>query len=850
MRHYSKLFAFLLILCLLAGCSGGAGKGSGSAPGAESDKPAASGTESAASEEVEQIPGTYVSSDGWIVDYDPELIEIGDEDEHSVEFLYTGEQEGDNYLIIEYIPGKQPQEVLTEQIEDFDEEAVEREEGFIGPDRWYFGALVDDSDEVEITIDYKSMEYKDGVLLSTIHTTPASEGALEFLMDDALHDIVNSMTFAEEEPQTMFSYYPGTYKRTADAEDAPDTVVLYEDHSGSLISEGEDDEEDETIVIWTSTELVGRNEAASWEYTIEGDNLYLNLDDDWVEYAKDTSIAAESGGKAESSSVKEMIAQQNEKAHNGADAAGQITPAADPAAQSVPAADTAALGTSAAETAAAGTTAAETAAVNPVISEKDAEKYQKEIEDLYSKDGPGTIGRIHKMQAFLMELALHAKTKNPDFKIVLQGAEYLGFKDGNIKNELDPSMMALIDGWGIEGMVGKDSSLPPNSLQRPYIALSQAGKYISDSTVITSEEDLESYLAKAKSWGVVPFPRIGGELAQELYPGQRWAENFDYFWVEDPETIGLSEYVDGSRNVFNLKDAGTYLYNINGRPYDNWNLWDQEEAVFEEGAGDRTRITDSYGCGLLVPSENGPYKPVGEDPDDESIAEITDEYGDHWDWWWREAGLDENSGREAWLDAIRNSDYDVVYIDSCYNHRAGPDQLTPLTKEEVESLKTKPDGGRRQVLSYLAIGTAEQNRWYCQDDWKWHDPTNLNSTYSMKTGEVQWIGNRSYYIPFEATETGGEAEGDPIPSWLAFSFGYQYPEESVVQWWHKDWRDIIINGGGKYSNIATGDNTSSLDRIMDQGFDGVYLDNADSCWDDAWFSYEDYWAERGGIPTE
>lgn len=836
MKKVSSFLAFLLILCLLAGCSGGAGQGAGSTPAA-GDASQDAGTEASASETIEQIPGTYVSSDGWIVDYDPELIEIGEEDEHRVEFLYTGEQVGDNFLYIEFIPDKQPQEVLTEQIEDFDEDAIEREEGFIGPDRWYFGASVDDSDDLQVTIDYKSMEYKDGVLLSVIQTSLATEGALEYLMDDSFHDIVNSMTFKDAEPQTMFSYYPGTYKRTADAEDAPDTVVLYEDHSGSLLSE---DGEDETIVIWTSNELLGRNEAVSWEYTIEGNYLYLNLDDDWVEYEKDASIAPEFGGKAESSSVKEMLDQQSEKARNDAAASVQGTPAADAAVQAAPAADAAAEGA----------TAAETAAAAQEISEEDAEKYEKEIEELYTKDGPGTLGRIHKMQAFLMELALHAKTRNPDFKIVVQGAEYLGFKDGNIKNELDPSMMALIDGWGIESMVGKDSSIPPNSLQRPYIALSQAGKYISDTTVITSEEDLENYIAKAKSWGVVPFPRIGGDLAQELYPGERWADNFDYFWVEDPEKIGLSEYVDGSRDVDNLKDAGTYLYNINGRPYDNWDLWDQEEAVFEEGSGDRTRITDSYACGLLVPSENGCYKPVGEDPDDETIAEITDEYGDRWDWWWRKEGLCEHNGRETWLDAIRNSDYDVVYIDSCYNHRAGPDQLTPLTREEVESLKTKPDGGRRQVLSYLAIGTAEQNRWYCQDDWKWHDPTNLNSSYSMKTGEVQWIGNRSYYIPFEATETGGEAEGDPIPTWLAFSFGYDYPEESVVQWWHKDWRDIIINGGGKYSNIATGDNTSSIDRILDQGFDGVYLDNADSSWDDAWFCYEDYWEERGGIPTE
>ena len=88
-------------------------------------------------------------------------------------------------------------------------------------------------------------------------------------------------------------------------------------------------------------------------------------------------------------------------------------------------------------------------------------------------------------------------------------------------------------------------------------------------------------------------------------------------------------------------------------------------------------------------------------------------YGDEWDWWWRAAGLDQNAGRETWLNALRNSDYDVIYIDSFYNHRALPDNQTPLTRAEVESLKHKPDGGRRQVIAYLSVGSAEQNRWYC-----------------------------------------------------------------------------------------------------------------------------------------
>ena len=840
MKTAKQLIVSLLVLCLLTACSGGGAssadsKGSAdpsSAKAGDSSADAGTGAEAQSqTAEGTDVPDpegfeTYASKYGWSIKYDPDTVEIDAGTEDSVLFQYTGEQTGENYLTVEFIPDVQPMEALTARLEDYDEDAVSRDEGYVGVDKWCFTASVDDSDEYEVTIDYTAVEYKGGVILTTIHSCSEADVTLEYFASDTLHDMVNSMTFEDSEPQTLFSYYPGTYRKKDEAADAPGTIVLYEDHSGTM-------ETDEEIpVLWTSTELMVKNEETSWEYTIEGNYLYLRVDDDMVEYEKDESVPAEPRSPEDSltSSAKEMI-----------DWVPHTTEAADPAAQ-------AAAGQQTGGTDEAGAGSAES--VDGTSLEKTHDEYMQEIEDLYTKDGPGTIGRIHKMQAFLMELSLHAKEKNPDFKVMIQGAEYLGFTDGNIKKDLQPSMMELIDGWGNEGVVGKDKSFAPNSIQAAYITLAENGKFITDTTIVSSEEDLENYISKAQEWGIVPFPRIGADLAQELYPGQRFADNFDYFWVEDTDKIGLSEYTDGSRDVNELTDAKTYLYNINGRPYDNWNMWDTEEAAFNKGSGDRVRITDSYACGLLVPSENGSYLPASEDPDDEAITGAIDEYGEHWDWWWRAAGLDENAGRETWLEALRNSDYDVIFIDSCYNHKAGPDSMTPLTREEVESLKTKPDGGRRLVLSYLAIGTAEQNRWYCQDNWRWVDPTNLDSTYSMKTGEIRWLGNRSYYIPFEATEAGMEAEGDPIPTWLAFSYGDEYPEESVVQWWHKDWRDIIINGGGKYNNIVTGDNTSSIDRIIDQGFDGVYLDNADSCWDDSWFSYEDYWEEQGGIPTE
>ena len=619
------------------------------------------------------------------------------------------------------------------------------------------------------------------------------ENILEGYMDDSMWKILDTLTFYDYQPQTELDYVPGIYSLSESGVEAPeregaddadtaeeaatagttgaeiaaeiepedgadttqeavapaDQIILKKDHTGSLVSENT------TPVLWGSTLLTEKNTERTYEYTVEGDSLYLNLNDTWCLYNK-TGEIEESDNKLDD---PEYVNELN-----------------------------------------------------------------REIDTLYH-DAEGRTGRIHKMQAFIMELALHAKTKNPDFKIIGQNAPFLAYNDGAFEKGDQSFMKDLVDGWGAEGIVGKDESLTPSIFQRIYVDQVKKGKFVSDTTTVQSEEQLANYLARANAWGIAPYPKLGGELAQELLPGQRWANNGDYFWVEDPAVLGIEDRFDGKRDVNKLTDARNYLYNINGRPYDNWMDWDKEEEEFGKGDGDRTRILDSYSCGLLVPSENGKYTPVGDEPED--VADIIDENGDKWDWWWREAGLDENAGRETWLNALRNSDYDVIYIDSFYNHRARPENQTPLTPDEVESLKTKPDGGRRQVISYLAIGTAEQNRWYCQDDWIWVDPKNKNSFYSMKAGKVHERGANSIYVPFMDSISAKSAENTAEPP---------------------TWRDIIINGGSQYKHKTTGDNTSSIDRILEQGFDGVYLDNIDSCIDSNWEAFDAYWKDHGGIP--
>jgi len=89
------------------------------------------------------------------------------------------------------------------------------------------------------------------------------------------------------------------------------------------------------------------------------------------------------------------------------------------------------------------------------------EALKAEINQLYASE-PGLVGRTHKMQAFIMELALHAKSRNPDFKIIPQDGINLAFIDGDWNKGVQKGLISLVDGWEIEGMVGTASGTTSN----------------------------------------------------------------------------------------------------------------------------------------------------------------------------------------------------------------------------------------------------------------------------------------------------------------------------------------------------------------------------------------------------
>ncbi len=129
------------------------------------------------------------------------------------------------------------------------------------------------------------------------------------------------------------------------------------------------------------------------------------------------------------------------------------------------------------------------------------------------------------------------------------------------------------------------------------------------------------------------------------------------------------------------------------------------------------------------------------------------------------------SSKNDFVNAVRETLYDMVVMDPLYLGDV------PFSRREVHALKRKPCGGNRLVLAYLSIGEAEDYRPYWKETWK--------------TSHPPWIEEEN-------------------PDW---------PGNYKVRYWMEEWQRILM-----------GQEDSCLDRIVDAGFDGVYLDIIDAFW--------------------
>ncbi|WP_457751369.1 MJ1477/TM1410 family putative glycoside hydrolase [Thermococcus sp.] len=134
---------------------------------------------------------------------------------------------------------------------------------------------------------------------------------------------------------------------------------------------------------------------------------------------------------------------------------------------------------------------------------------------------------------------------------------------------------------------------------------------------------------------------------------------------------------------------------------------------------------------------------------------------------------------ESWAYWLQNASPQVI-VESGFDlvvmdySRDGRDE-TAYTREGVDGIKA----AGVIPIAYISIGEAEDYRFYWKNEWKQNPPG--------------WLGSEN-------------------PEW---------PGDYAVKYWNGEWKDIVF----RY-----------LDRIIAQGFMGVYLDKVDEYW---------FWAENG-----
>ena len=120
------------------------------------------------------------------------------------------------------------------------------------------------------------------------------------------------------------------------------------------------------------------------------------------------------------------------------------------------------------------------------------------------------------------------------------------------------------------------------------------------------------------------------------------------------------------------------------------------------------------------------------------------------------------------ITTVKNTNYDMLITDLFMNN-------TAFTPSDMEELKIKKNGGVRLLFVYMSIGEAEDYRYYWDANWK------INPPSWLKGENPDWQGNYK------------------------------------VAYWEKSWQDLIF-----------GNDESYLKKILNAGFDGVYLDIIDA----------------------
>lgn len=134
------------------------------------------------------------------------------------------------------------------------------------------------------------------------------------------------------------------------------------------------------------------------------------------------------------------------------------------------------------------------------------------------------------------------------------------------------------------------------------------------------------------------------------------------------------------------------------------------------------------------------------------------------------------------LTDISSTEYDIMVIDPTYDGR----DSSRFSRSELDKIRFEPDGDRRLLIAYISIGEAENYRDYWNDLWD---------------------------------ADGNGVPDDGAPSWLGPA-NQDWQGNYKVKYWEDGWQEIVL---------------SEVEKIIEAGFDGIYMDIIDAYW---------YWTER------
>lgn len=175
--------------------------------------------------------------------------------------------------------------------------------------------------------------------------------------------------------------------------------------------------------------------------------------------------------------------------------------------------------------------------------------------------------------------------------------------------------------------------------------------------------------------------------------------------------------------------------------------------------------------------------------------------------------------------ALAASTADILVVDDSLGTGEGR-----KPSQQLRDLKRKPDGTRRIVLAYLSIGEAEEYRYYWKADWietatpDQPDDAEQPPPAGAKAKGQPANGRAAHSSRSSSAEAASPPKSDRWPSrtappWLADE-NEAWSGNFAVRYEHPDWQAIFLDGPRSY-----------LARIVEAGFDGVYLDRVDAFYD-------------------